>query len=703
MGKFPKYRFKSAVLISIVLILTTGTWVVVLSDIPLGTYFWTVVWLLGCSALLLLGLVLAKYARSKYLLKRIIAYLTGGGVLILVSIGMLSLLHLDFWNPKLVDLTEKHWHEDLDHLVDQIRLRHPHGPLERDTVEFNSKVKQYRSQLPNMSVNEKIVGFNKLIALLNDGHSSIWPGFDPINSHSFPVQFYFFDDGLYVIATERGNERFVGAKVIQIGSMSVDELYTRIRKITGAENEMGKKVRFTMYATIAEVLQAEGAIASTDVLELELQTADGTQHRIAQQAISTDLWMFWSMINLKPRNSSPVFKNVRSDFYWFEYWPASKTIYVQFNIVFDKLFFGESIVAFSARLDAFSKRTDFDRFIIDIRNNNGGDNRLLAPLIKVIRENAKINRSDRLFTIIGRHTFSAALNFAQALENQTKTLFVGEVGGATPNFYGDTPDNFLPNSNIQLLLSTLYWQNSIAEDPREGIEPDIPTPYTVGDFLDGTDPAIAAILDYRAKPRPQPTSNDSLGPVPTGIYHFSDSKLLSIQHPGNKKRLQFSVYDFTPGSFADVHSALYPIAIDSFSTDIKDVFLIRKDDRLFFSWFGIKKPITPVNPAKIDAIHYIDQGLQRAAEHGFNFRRPNEMDLNDWGYHFVRRNSLEIALDIFQYSVRTHPSSRSFFSLAEIYHTMGNRERAFHNLGKALELDPANAAALDLLHQIEQE
>jgi len=45
----------------------------------------------------------------------------------------------------------------------------------------------------------------------------------------------------------------------------------------------------------------------------------------------------------------------------------------------------------------------------------------------------KVNRTGRLFVLIGRETFSAAMGLSIELERQTKAIFVGEPTGSSLN------------------------------------------------------------------------------------------------------------------------------------------------------------------------------------------------------------------------------------------------------------------------------
>ena len=63
----------------------------------------------------------------------------------------------------------------------------------------------------------------------------------------------------------------------------------------------------------------------------------------------------------------------------------------------------------------------------------------------------------KLFTIIGRSTWSATQFLVNEMEKYTNTLFVGEPTGGKVNSYGDSRKIILPNSGITVRVSTLWW------------------------------------------------------------------------------------------------------------------------------------------------------------------------------------------------------------------------------------------------------
>lgn len=80
----------------------------------------------------------------------------------------------------------------------------------------------------------------------------------------------------------------------------------------------------------------------------------------------------------------------------------------------------------------FAEANPVDKFILDMRLNSGGNNFFNLPIIHGFIRSDKINQRGRLFTIIGRQTFSAAQNCVNLMEKHTRTLFVREPTGPGP-------------------------------------------------------------------------------------------------------------------------------------------------------------------------------------------------------------------------------------------------------------------------------
>ncbi len=180
--------------------------------------------------------------------------------------------------------------------------------------------------------------------------------------------------------------------------------------------------------------------------------------------------------------------------YWFEYLPAHKTVYCQFNTVRNEQ--KESLAAFAARLFKFSHENAVEKLVIDLRWNNGGNTALLPPLVQGLVRNEQLNQRGKLFVVIGRRVFSAGQNATTFVERHTNAIFVGEPTGSSPNFVGEEDSFVLPYSKIAVNVSDLLWASAYPQDKRTWIAPQIYLPPTFAAFRTNRDVALETILAY---------------------------------------------------------------------------------------------------------------------------------------------------------------------------------------------------------------
>jgi hypothetical protein len=211
----------------------------------------------------------------------------------------------------------------------------------------------------------------------------------------------------------------------------------------------------------------------------------------------------WVFAHETAPGPEPLHQKYRRSPYWFEYLPESKTVFFQYNAVRNDS--AEPLEKFCERLFRFVNENAVEKLVIDLRWNQGGNNFLNAPLIHGLIRCEKINKTGKLFVIIGRKTFSAAMCCATQIERHAAAIFVGEPTGSRPNFVGESIPVSLPYSKMQGTISDLYWQNSVAMDYRPWIAPTLYAPPSFELYRAKRDPAMEAIAAYRID-RP---SNDS--------------------------------------------------------------------------------------------------------------------------------------------------------------------------------------------------
>jgi C-terminal processing protease CtpA/Prc len=180
-----------------------------------------------------------------------------------------------------------------------------------------------------------------------------------------------------------------------------------------------------------------------------------------------------------------------SDNYWFETLPDGKTVYLQFNQVFDEP--GNTIEQFAVKVRAALASSRIRNLIVDVRNNPGGNLNLFTPLLRSIITFETSREGAGLYVLTGRQTFSAAQVFVNELDRYTSAVIAGEPSSSRPNFVGESAPTTLPYSGLEMTISTRYHQTD-DQDQRTWIAPKIPVELSSADYFANRDPVLDAVL-----------------------------------------------------------------------------------------------------------------------------------------------------------------------------------------------------------------
>lgn len=402
--------------------------------------------------------------------------------------------HISAQNPA-PKMTTEQWQADVNFLGEQLAKAHRNAFHRMKREDYEAAVKKLHDSVPQLSEDEIIVGLMKIVAMIKDGHTNIIarPFF---RSGIYPIKFYMFSDGLFVQKASPEYAEMVGAKVVKIGNISVEEAFKTVGQAAFADNEMGVKEITPLLMTIPEVLSGFKVVNDKQKLPLTVEIG-GKQKtfEIQPKGTAADLNRFpadW--IDAAPKENRPVYLKDPDNMYWFEYLKDRKTVYVQHNGIGNKP--DESVANFYKRVLAFVDANPVEALVLDLRFNGGGNNGLnKAVVLQLIK--AKINQRGKFFVIIGRETFSAAQNFVNLIENYTDATFVGEPTAAHPNHYGDNRPFTLPNSKLTVRASTIWWQDLDPRDDRFWTAPEIASEISSEDYRKNIDSPMEAIFRYK--------------------------------------------------------------------------------------------------------------------------------------------------------------------------------------------------------------
>ena len=391
------------------------------------------------------------------------------------------------------------WRADLDTLERELPIRHPAPFANVPRVRWHSAATALERRLPAMSRNQAIVGFMRLVALVGDAHTDLDPG-PALGLRFYPLELYSFDDGLFVRRADSTHAALVGANVLRIGRVSAAEAIERVTPLIPHENEWWARAWAPFQLMIPEVLDGLGLAADVEQLPLVLEQGGRVDTvKIAPAGRFADPhghgpvpidMSGWASMRTAP---APLWEQQPDQFFWWKADAATRTLYVCMRAV-------------APSPDAATNRPQWDRvfaladslaparFVIDLRENTGGNGALNRYPVQQILRRPALDRPDRLFVIIGRKTFSAGQQFTNLLEAWTQATFVGEPSGQRPSQYGDHRSLVLPVSGMTVQISTIFHQAPNEFDSRAFVPPRVYTPLDSKSYRDGIDPAMVAVL-----------------------------------------------------------------------------------------------------------------------------------------------------------------------------------------------------------------
>ena len=407
------------------------------------------------------------------------------------------------------ELSDEQWLNDLDSLLHYLVKTHPNPYWKTPKGEIHKNYFTLKNKIPELSENEIITGFSRIVSLVGDWHTQFIG--NNLSKSYFPVRIEKLSDGYFITSISEKYKILFGKRVIRIGKYITEKTFNMMSEVTSYDNEYSRMYYSPRSMIMSSLLDGLGIINNSDFLPIEIQDRNDDIKTILIKAepypFPDDpyfLW-FWKFnsvpaddyinINSLLKDSPPLYLKNFDEPYWIEYLKEYKTIYFGFNScenAEDKPF-----ADFIKLLFSVIDNEKPDKLIIDLRNNLGGTDSYLQPLIDGIKKRNEINGTGHLYILTSKKTLSAALHAATWIEKVAQPIFVGEPTGAGPNHFADPELYTLPNSKLQLLVSSKYWQNSFKNDIRQWIEPHIKIDLDSKEYFSGRDEALQRILDLK--------------------------------------------------------------------------------------------------------------------------------------------------------------------------------------------------------------
>ncbi|MCK0179142.1 hypothetical protein MWU50_07560 [Flavobacteriaceae bacterium S0862] len=383
------------------------------------------------------------------------------------------------------------WETDITFLNNAFKAIHYDLNRNISQVNWEQNIASLKENISTLSDDEIITKLMQLISLIGDGHTFVRPPLQgDLKFHFYPIQLYQFEEGIYVTAVNKAYKEIVGSQLTHIDGISINKVIDIFKTALSVDNLMGYKENIYL-SMLSEVLNNLGITKNKTSADFTFRKSDDTSVTLNIKALDFNpaIWNS-TLVNNK---ELPLYRSNPLKHFWYKHIKEKNTIYLQLNINYSMP--DKDIEEFYNEVFNYMETEQVENLILDIRNCPGGNSFNNKPLLEHILKNNFINKKGKFYTIIGRKTFSAAMNLATDLDQRTNTIFIGEPTGSSPNFVGETNFVELPYSKINISISNAYWQRSVSWDNRKWIAPDIYIPPTFYSYKNNEDSVLDFILN----------------------------------------------------------------------------------------------------------------------------------------------------------------------------------------------------------------
>jgi hypothetical protein len=391
------------------------------------------------------------------------------------------------------------WAYEIDLLSRELTGKHPNLFFRTDSTWFFHAMREVASRAPGHSVFEVSVMLQQVIAAMGDAQTQINYHFLIDKSLILPIEFYWFEDGIYLLETDKKAESLLGKKLSAINNFPLQVVIDSLSSLLVVDNYSVVKQGIHRMITWFQLLEYFGFASSQD-LSLTVEGRSGEKETFT---ISLPVEL-GEMADLKPE-SMPLGWQDQSAYFWEKYFENEHLYYIQYNRCWSReveedygsgasALFMPSFKEFEKQVLTVLKKNEIEKLVFDLRFNRGGN---ASQGTEFIRKMCKAlpKETREIFVLVGRATFSSAIINTVDFMKCAEVVLVGEETSGRPNHFGEVNRFVLPESRLIVSYSTTWFK--LLEEDLPSIEPRLLAPISFEQYMQGVDPALEAIRHYQ--------------------------------------------------------------------------------------------------------------------------------------------------------------------------------------------------------------
>jgi hypothetical protein len=387
------------------------------------------------------------------------------------------------------------WQADLLLLEEILARFYPRHPgLEQAVADLAAKFSVLNAQ-------EALIAFMQLVKRFGDEQIIVtWDEVGYGFETPYPFHLTWFDEGLYVTETTTDYVALLDLRLVRIDHT---DILTAMQAVETLVSPQALPARASAYLTNPGVLYGLNIVSEISRATFLFEDTDGHRLAVSLSPISAERTLANQWVSAsKTFFPAPL---PRAANYWFTYVQSSQTLYVQYNRA--ESLSGLAFEDFVADLLDVAHRRVVNKFVLDLRENPGGDKTLNARLFAAIYRYIAPNPHMQLFVIVGPETRGAARQLTSQLRRYTPAILVSAPTIQVPSLSSATARIRLPHTKLDL------WYR--AEDTQTISNTLVPHlvlfPKATG-YLNERDPMLEAIMAITstdsiytdASPTPEP-------------------------------------------------------------------------------------------------------------------------------------------------------------------------------------------------------
>ena len=391
--------------------------------------------------------------------------------------------------------------EDLTIFYETLKDSHPDLFANTPEETFLARKAELTEHLDTASDVEFLFGLQSLAALVGDSHTSVQVADSVVDQlNAYPMVLSWRDGHWYLTTVPAEEQDLLGAEVTAIGGRSMAEVVETFGRVLSADNPVKLRRQYRQVCNVADYYAYLGLAKAGEPLALTL--ADGKTVSIAPMPYLS--LGEAEIVQLGAEVPQPATARQKCNYCALPL--SGQVYYIQYNVCQEDP--ALPMEGFAAQVQADLEAGSYSRVLVDLRNNGGGSDGVIWPLLSVLRQ--EMDDGTEVVGLIGEATFSSAIINAVELQEMGIPL-VGEPASGSVDHFGSVSGFSLPNSGIQIGVSSKYIDLGTLLEAGLGaqVEPLVPTvrvEQTLDDYLAGRDTLVDWLLangaDYTAPEQP---------------------------------------------------------------------------------------------------------------------------------------------------------------------------------------------------------